>query len=1045
MAKKRPSQLFGGGGKQRGRKAALVVALGFSLAVTVVLAKRVQELRRSAANETSVSVTLQSKGIFSPFILGQNASPKANFEADYYTHPERILAPTLIRFSDMRFEWRQDINAVIPWQGFWRNGGGHASIINKKLELKVGGFITQDVPVSLLVPGQRYQLNFDYSTSADYQADGAKFIVSAAVVSKDLEWWWWYNKVLFIDNPPVAAGGHFEKSFTYSPPSGKDPVFIRLIFKLMPNSGVATSGHILVDNVRLNQAGGQNNLVKDGGFDYSAFPNSQRINADFVLTPPALDQAVNFTKNTNAKFVFQIMPGSILPRPCNSANCYSNQSIYDRILNNNPNFEYFINNSLDVISYLRRRHGVRYFEIGSEPDIWWTKLDPRYNKGASAADVAERYRLYGHIYARLAAKVRRRYPDVKLGGYIRFDAGFWKVSLDNFLRGIREYSQSHHNEAAFQMLVPDFWTPHTYLARSWGAGVCAPASPPSYTFGDLKHCVNGLLTQYGRGVSCNTHSLSISTPPGMSMAKATQTYEFQSAFFKCAAAYLRQEIGISHPEFIPTEWGTSGSTSKPWGTFADEIVSADLIGRYANAGLLGTAHFTMASGRGIISEYGKVNAAFTTLSLYNRLLNRGKAVNVLATTASDPSRLSAYGFSDDDSLYLVLVNKEIKGAASPRQVRLRLPNGFNLSNARAYYLTCSGTDCLYKRERTLLNGRNINYRTADILRNPPFRQLDLSNRLIEIEPSSVIFLVFPKGDQFPSPTATLTPTPTPTPTSTVTPTVTPTPMPTSTVTPTPTPTSTPTPTVMPTPTAGGVEIPAITKLAVSVNNGTPSCTNDVRPSWEWMTDAKGSGIDDYLIDKNWGSVTVVSCGENTYDNTCIMSDTRGFFIPRNSLATHRRTGYFEIKVKAIGSNGESDYSRMVGVTFDAQPPEKPALPSGHYEGATNSIVVSWPASSDSGCASASTSGKAKRYQLNINWDNGDRPWILDNWYEPKDSKNPSYTISCSNHEGHTLWFDVRAAADSLWNTSGDSEAWTNMVKVKCPSLSLTLPPIGPMF
>ncbi len=128
----------------------------------------------------------------------------------------------------------------------------------------------------------------------------------------------------------------------------------------------------------------------------------------------------------------------------------------------------------------------------------------------------------------------------------------------------------------------------------------------------------------------------------------------------------------------------------------------------------------------------------------------------------------------------------------------------------------------------------------------------------------------------------------------------------------------------------------------------------------------------------------------------------------------------------------SNFSILQQFKIDKDKPAVPVTPVASYNAVAKNITFTWPASTDTGCATCG--GYASKYWLQGYWTNGS--WV--EWYEndgnvaaaPSCSATQSYgPISCVGRDGITAYFQVKTAKDSLGN---ESAAQTLTGSYTCP-------------
>ena len=247
----------------------------------------------------------------------------------------------------------------------------------------------------------------------------------------------------------------------------------------------------------------------------------------------------------------------------------------------------------------------------------------------------------------------------------------------------------------------------------------------------------------------------------------------------------------------------------------------------------------------------------------------------------------------------------------------------------------------------------------------------------------------------------------------------------------PTPTNTPPPT--PTPVPG--------ECVVSNHTPVSGCfrTNPVLSvSVDVNADQIQFAVDNALIDAN--------NKENPFDDnwTC-NSGWQG----SSSYTCNLSTGTYYWSARAKSSTGACNQSGLIpqySFGIDKTAPYVPnSLKNPSYNPDTKTITFSWDPSTDLGCGNVS--GYAKYYWLQGWWTKPDGtvlvPWettggINNGSWQPANITSPTYTKSCSGHEGDTFTLAVIQSKDNLGNTSTRVE--TNRKSYTCPAEGTTITP-----
>ncbi len=738
----------------------------------------------------------------SPFLLGQNINPYSPFEYSLFKKRVSVLDPTLLRYSDWAFFWDNDPNIKNDWAPGWKQYGT-LRVENDHLVMKTGTAINYKFDPNLLQDGKKYTLKIRYSTGRRY--DNKEYIdpedgqvhgyvknlaMNLMVVTQDqpIEWINAHG-LMWRRLPPTETVDNVKDvtySFTYKKPQDRKVGRGWAYFSFSSKEEGTTMTAYIYSITLTSEDGTQI-------FNYDVNTERYYLNEEFlgdspkfILTPQRFDKFLRFLNNSNAGLVFQINPQVFamdkIPH-YEGNNLAGSKELLDK---------YIDENIIPALARAKANSSKQiYLEIGSEIELWW-------GNGSTQVDInKQKYKRYGILFSRIADRVHARFPDIKTIAYIATFAEnqLWKVGIKSFDEGRQEYQRIYGRSAP----MPDLWNAHTYLAAAWGEGKCKDVKDYRiYSPDEMKSCVDwvvqGAMTPK---VYCDLESLTIKWPNNINAMAAYQTYDFQNALYTCSREYIKQKFNVSTVRFIPTEWGASGSTAMVWGTFGHEILAAELLGRYANLGVWGATHFSMNGGHGIVSGFGRINAPYATFLLYKRLLFPNTDYLQEGQTAYNPepfvynvtsnSRyLTAYAYKKtlkvkndyNPRLILMLVNHKISSNPNDAtEVSLRLENGYNLEEVKAYYITCSDNKCLYELQKSKINDLPVTSDTINQLSDElPYRRLLLTDKKIRVPYGSVVFLVFDKAKDVTTVTPTMThaptdppsPTPSTEPTNTIT-------------------------------------------------------------------------------------------------------------------------------------------------------------------------------------------------------------------------------------------------------------------------------------
>lgn len=566
----------------------------------------------------------------------------------------------------------------------------------------------QRLSPSLFIPGKRYNLSFNYETRNlekvpfnVWEIRGARLGVSYL---DDYEWWNGASSLGGVNVPNGNNSGTASFEFNYTTTQNKRPAFVSL------DIGMTIHGELWIDNVKLSLADNLNqNLIADSDFNLTKTPNGDYLGR---FTTANLDENINFLKDIGIEPIvtqnFDMLRPMVLDP--NDANALESAVLTD------PEFEKIIQMNLDMIKYanIEKNYGIKYWEFGNEPEIWWTWINSSYNYGIGAERNYKRGKLYGKMYSRFAGRAKKIDSSIKIGIAVPYLDNFSKSALDGFFDGVNEYEAlTDASDPSMPVPKPDFFAPHPYQLRAWGNSPRCPAN-------DTKTCIDNLFIfkNTANQPYCPDNSYVIRDWQGNA-----ETISYLEPFFKCVTNYLKTR-GMSNIIYIPTEWQASGSTGTPYGTFGSEIWTADRIGRFAKAGVFAPQNFNI--GQFMITDSARVYSPYFVYFYYSKFLNSGN-MNLLKTITDDESKVTVYAFQKDSNSKLNLVIVNLWGDTEGANVKLNLPNKFE-TTAKKISLSCSGNNCIYDRNATEINGYKID--TTD--------NANLLNVLDQIEPVNQI-------------------------------------------------------------------------------------------------------------------------------------------------------------------------------------------------------------------------------------------------------------------------------------------------------------------
>jgi hypothetical protein len=612
------------------------------------------------------------------------------------------IKPPLIRFPHFRYFWQRshDQNSWIP---SFKSQPNINITGDKKLYTKEGGNVYQLIDASRFEKNKRYRFGFKFKKR---EVGGASTLRGGLVEVVYLEndpWWKDNTRLAKIDigNGSITNFQEAHADFNYHFDDEKKPVFIKVLL------GLKTSGNVWFDEVKLYPLDQpNNNLINDSGFSQTFFPP---INYQFRFTSKDLDEMVLRIKNAGAQPVFILNQLNTLtldlPNPQNALEL-------ERKVLNHPQLNRAIKAELDILKYTNKEkgYGIKYWEFGNEPEIWWTWIDKRYNYGTNSNKVRQRYKLYGILYSKYASRAKKIDPSIKIGVALVWRE-HWKDSVDGFFEGLKEAQERY----GVRSPIPDFFSPHPYQLRAWGE---TPACPKN----NVKLCIDNLLTyQEQKGAAyCSLNDYRI-----IKGKENLDHISYFDAYLTCLKAYLKEQKQVDKPRFIFTEWEASGSSGSLYGRFGDEIWAADRLGRFAQFGeKIAAIHWYLGMDNGIVTRTGKINSPYTTFGLYSNFIKEN--TNVLEAKTNSPDKVSIYAFQNgtSSSLYIVMVNLIRNSGFTP--VRIFLPEQYlNRSQIKELRLTCKGKDCLYERNVTRLNGKLVtNKNILRLLSNPPWQNIN---------------------------------------------------------------------------------------------------------------------------------------------------------------------------------------------------------------------------------------------------------------------------------------------------------------------------------
>lgn len=624
-------------------------------------------------------------------------------------------------------------------------------------------------------------------------------------------------------------------TFTFPTDASRTPAYVLLELWFDPKPEANATGEVWFDNAEISlNSPGSPNLVIDPSFDnvklspteepYKSICDRNAVNrasCGLRISNRDIDQIIGYYKRLGAEPVWQTLgfnnlnPGKTyeltrdskydITNP-NSPNFFAN---FERAVLDHPDLDNLIEMDVNILRYTNtggpaNPNYIKYWEIGSEPELiyYWVFRLGGYNFGWRADRVEARYKLYGKLYGKIAQRLKAVDPNIKIAAPI-FWRVFYKPSIDGFFQGIKELEEiSCPPDNPHCIPLPDYWSAHNYqlstmikeksgtlvcmcpnVRDSCGLTIAGITPTPIPEEGRAKICLDNLFSYGDVQVDPNDQTNLI--------IPEEHDHDYIGYFLPYYIAsknYLNRKLNehfttssVAYPvEFMGTEWEISGSHDLTSGRFGSEVWNADRVGRMTKAGITFSHHWNIGANMFNGLSY-QVNSPFTAFALYAKLLDANQT-NVLNTTSSQDSQVAIYAFNKDSEspLNLVMVNLIKEDGNTP--VQLVLPSKYRNSSVKQYRLTCSGENCLYEKEKTLVNDRPVPFYPPQQVTQffsevtPETVAIDTSPYSLNIPNHSVYFWELSPVEvptEIPTTIPTLTPTNTPIPTNTPVPTLTP--------------------------------------------------------------------------------------------------------------------------------------------------------------------------------------------------------------------------------------------------------------------------------
>src|SRR3989344_5584497 len=375
------------------------------------------------------------------------------------------------------FERSNDKNAWGNSAGV-RVENGRAYFKREQNQTKVRLIAHQRFNPSLFEPGKRYSVSFDYETK-NLEASGVYEISGADIKLTyfDHPAYIWTDNTTSLGSVKVPSGtnnGIASLEFVYNPAANRKPAFVFL------NIGMTVRGELWIDNIRLSPVDNINqDFITDGGFDATKIPTGDYVTR---FTTAEFDERILFYKELGIEPIVSLTFDQFNP---NVQNPRDAAALENAVLSN-PEFKKIVDMNLDIIRYanVEKNYGIKYWEFGNEPEIFWNWINDSYNYGGGENNYL-RGKLYGKMYAKFAARAKTIDPSIKIGVAATFLEDFYKTAINGFFDGINEYENlTPLNDPSMPVPKPDFFAPHTYQLEAWGISPnCPGTADVKFNFG----------------------------------------------------------------------------------------------------------------------------------------------------------------------------------------------------------------------------------------------------------------------------------------------------------------------------------------------------------------------------------------------------------------------------------------------------------------------------------------------------------------------------------------------------------------------------------